>query len=242
MTTQLRLSQALATTKLIQARVTTEHSDLHHRTQKADLLNGFIKTYQRTDEASIESKRVQLNASEAIAAVFKNYVELCDSIATKDYGNTEAKADVTVNGQVLIKAAPPTFLMFLHKQLEDCKTFLSKIDVLDQSHDWTLDDKTNLWKSAAAKTNSTDKIQAALTLVPPTDKHPGQAVQITKDTVVGVWTTIQVSGAIPYTRRQELLARIETLMKAVDSALSECNSAKIDRKEVTAPLFAFLNA
>lgn len=39
-----------------------------------------------------------------------------DVVATQDFANCQAKADVMVEGRVLIKDAPVTHLLFLEKQ------------------------------------------------------------------------------------------------------------------------------
>ena len=243
--TQLRLSQALGSIKLTMSRVTAENSDLHQRLQKPAMLNGKLREYAKLNEDGInrmpEGEKVQLNASDALKHIVENYKELCDIGAARDFGNTVARADVVIDGVALIKDAPPTFLMFLGHQLDHLKVIIEKTVTLDQSQDWALDDHTNLWKSKPAQTFSTEKVQKAETLVAPTDKHPGQAVLVTKDINIGTWTTTHFSGAIPFVRRNELLVRIDKMRKAVEEALAECNAAKVDRKEgLTATLFDLL--
>lgn len=240
----IRLSHALGSIKLTQARVTAENSDLHQRLQKSDLLNGKRRTYDRVNDDGImrapEAQRVQLVAQEALKTIVNNYRDLSDIEACRDYGNTVAKANVTIDGIVLIKDAPPTFLLFLDTQLSHLRVIIEKTVTLDQSHTWELDPQTGLQQSEAAQTLSTEKVQAALTLVQPTDKHPGQAQMITKDVTVGTWTTVHFSGALPYARRVELIARIERLQKAVEEALAECNATKVDKLEISGPLYDYL--
>lgn len=241
----IRLSQSLASIKGTMSRVTAENSDLHQKLQKPALVNGKLREYAKLQDTGIdrmpEGEKVQLNASDALATVVRNYKELSDINAARDYGNTVARGTVTIDGVDIIKDAPPTFLMFLSHQLDHLKVIIEKTVTLDQAQEWTLDEKINLWKSRPSQTFSTDKVQAALTLVAPTDKHPGQAQVITKDINIGVWTTTHFSGAIPFTRRMQLLARIDQMQKAVDEALNECNAAKVARQDgISAPLFDYL--
>ena len=54
-----------------------------------------------------------------------------DLVATKDFANTEAKADIVVDNQVLVTGVPATYLLWLEKELTDLHTFITKLPVLD---------------------------------------------------------------------------------------------------------------
>lgn len=244
---QIRLSQALFVMNTAKENFTSRTSEIHHLAQKPDPLNGFLKTYQRTDDTGVprhpEAKNVQMILSDAIKEVIDLTQTQCDAVATRDFGNTVAKADVVVHGTVILKDVPPTFLMHLSKQLEDLRTFFSKCVTLDQSVTWKLNAQTNLFEGPEEKTNSTDKTIVPLVLYAATDKHPAQTDKITRDTVVGVWTTTRMSGAIPHTDKLKYIAKVDVLHKAVQDALNECNAAKVDRKEgLTKDLFKFILA
>lgn len=49
---------------------------------------------------------------------------LFDVTATKDWANCEARADVTVDGWVLVSAVPVSCLLFLEKRLTDIYAFV----------------------------------------------------------------------------------------------------------------------
>ncbi len=85
--------------------------------QKSDLLSGIARSYKPKDELGEqlppESKLVQFKVDEGIAKITKSLVEMFDVVATQDWANCEAKADVVVAGKVVIKAVPVTHLLFL---------------------------------------------------------------------------------------------------------------------------------
>jgi hypothetical protein len=85
-----------------------------------------------------------------------------DITATKDYANCHASADVVLDGQVLIQSAPATYLLFLEKQLSDLHTFVDKMPTLDETDDWTRDENSTLFKTAAIPTQRTKKVQKPL--------------------------------------------------------------------------------
>ena len=45
-------------------------------------------------------------------------------LATQDFANCQAKANVVVDGQTILKEVPVTHLLFLEKQLVDLRTFI----------------------------------------------------------------------------------------------------------------------
>ena len=119
----------------MKTRVYAEFTELHKATQKPALMNGFQKTYQPRDEDGEtyppEHQKVQYNRSDVIKRVSELLAELFDITATKDWANCSAKADVVVDGKPLLKEVPATYLLFLEKQLNDLRTFVGKIPVLD---------------------------------------------------------------------------------------------------------------
>ena len=107
-----KLNQILAIEKGLKTRVYAEFTELHNATQKPGLMNGFHKAYQPRDEEGEtyppESQKVQHNASEVFERVAAILTELFDITATKDWANCHAKADVVIDGRVLLKDVPAT--------------------------------------------------------------------------------------------------------------------------------------
>lgn len=246
MASTLKLNQIVAIEKGVKQRVYNEITELHKATQKADLLTGFAKTYakEQTDGLDLppENKRVQVIASETLKRVSALMGELFDVEATKDWGNTLARADITIDGKVLVAEAPVPFLLFLEKQLRDLRAYVASIVTLDDNHEWKLDAASNLWKAEPVKTHRTEKKQKSLTLAQATEKHPAQAVQITEDILVGYWSTTHHSGAIPRTMQLKLLGRIDTLAAAVKQARERANETPIEKKAPSAAVLGYVFA
>src|SRR5262245_11612162 len=144
-----KLNQIIAVEKGIKSRSYSELTDAHHGLQKAALLAGIARTYQPKDEEGEqyppESTRVQLRAEEVLRQTTANLTRLFDVTATKDWANCEAKADVVVDGVVLLTQVPATYLLFLEKQLTDLHTFIAKLPVLDAAESWSFDDAADCW-------------------------------------------------------------------------------------------------
>jgi hypothetical protein len=239
-----KLNQILAIEKGIKTRVYAEFTELHQATQKAPLMNGFHKSYQPRDEDGetypSEAQKVQHNASEVLERVAKSLAELFDITATKDWTNCNARADVVVDGQALLKDVPATYLLFLEKQLSDLHTFVGKMTELDPGSDWSVDPGTGLYKTDTTLTQRTRKVQRPITLYEATKEHPAQTQLITEDVIAGTWMTIKYSGAMPAPRKKQLLARIEKLSNAVKFAREQANAAEATDKKLGKEVFDFL--
>src|SRR6188508_2919115 len=112
-----------------------KETDLYHVLQKNTLLNGINRTYQPKDDDGdklpSETTLVQVKVEKVIKELSTELTRLFDVTLTKEVGNSNAKADVTVDGKVLLKQVPVTYLLFLEKQLVDINTFVGKLPVLD---------------------------------------------------------------------------------------------------------------
>ena len=210
-------------------------SEAYKIAQKPSLFNGFVKKYRTKFEGGEsfpdESQKVQVRATELVSGLAKVMNTLFNVEATKDYANTVAKADVVVEGKVLVSGAPTTFLLYLQKELTDLDTFISALPVLPDDDTWQYDATGNLHKTEVTQTIRTKKVQKPLVLYPATDKHPAQTQLITEDETVGFWETIKQSGAMTIDEKKELQRRLQQLSDAVKSAREQANMTEaVDNK------------
>jgi hypothetical protein len=242
----VKLNQILAVEKGIKAATQRAVSDAYQTIQKTPLLSGLSRTYQPIDDEGEqlppESTRVQVKAEQVIADLAKSLTRLFDVTATKDWANCAAKADVVVDGDVLLRDVPVTYLLFLEKQLVDLHTFVAKLPTLDPAETWARDDNAEAWRADAVKTTRTKKVPRNHVLAEATDKHPAQVQVFTEDVVVGYWTKVAFSGALPARRVNELLARVQKLQDAVKYAREEANGSPVEDQEVGERLFRYLLA
>jgi len=240
---EAKLNQVLAIEKGVKARCNGTVTRLYHLVQKPVLLNGLVKNYQPLDEDGVryppESQKVQVRADETLKETRKALTELFNVTAQKDWANCDARADVVVEGELVLTNVPVTYLLFLEKQLTDLKTLVSKVPVLDSSDDWQLDEASGLFKTTATQTTRTSKVQRPIVLYDATDEHPAQTQLITEDVVVGHWSTVKQSGALPADRKNELLERIEQLLEAVKFSRETANSVDAPKVSVDS-LFGFI--
>lgn len=241
-----KLNQIIAIEKGTKGRVYGEITEMHKTSQKPALFNGFVKTYRRKDEDGeeypAERQKVQCTVEESLTKAQVLLSELVDITATKDWANCSAAASIEVDGKVLVENVPVTNLLFLEKQLTDLHTFISKLPVLDESDEWRKDESSGLFKTDSIPTHRTKKVQRPIVLYDATKEHPAQTQLLTEDVTVGYWDTVKHSGAMQGVRRQQLLERVERLVKAVKFAREAANGAEAEKKHIAEPLFAYLFA
>ena len=244
MSKQLRLSQVIAVEKQTKSRTNTEGGDLHKLNQKADLFNGMSRNYEKKDEDGEdlpgETKLVQQRAMDNLHAWGNLWSEMVDVVATKDFGNTVAVADIEVDGEVLAKDVPVTHMIWLEKQLDDFGTFVKNLPTLDPSKTWKLDEAQDLYVTEAVRTSRQKKVPRVLVKAEPTDKHPAQTEVVHEDVLVGYWSNVFTSGALPEAEKRKLLSKVDNLRKATKQAREEANSIRVDQKEIGAALVTYL--
>lgn len=241
-----KLNQIIAVEKGAKSRSQRELTDAYHRIQKPALLAGISRTYRPRDEDGEalppESTRVQVKAEAVLKDAAESLTRLFDVVATKEWANTEAAADVVVDGTTILSQVPVPYLLFLEKQLTDLKAFIDKLPTLDAAETWTFDEGQDVWRSDEVDTARTKKIPRNHVKYEATEKHPAQVEMYYEDVVVGTWTKVAFSGALPARRVNELRERVDRLQDAVKQAREEANNIEVDNKRVGAAVFAYLLA
>jgi hypothetical protein len=241
-----KLNQIIAVEKGVKNRAQREITDAYHRVQKPALLSGISRTYQPKDDEGEtlppESTKVQVTAESVLRDATASLTRLFDVVATKDRANCTARADVTVDGETVVADVPVTYLLFLEKQLTDIKTFVDKLPRLDPAETWTFDEGQDVWRSEAVETARTKKVPRNHIKYEATEEHPAQVEMYYEDVVVGTWTKVTFSGAMPARRLNALRERIEKLQDAVKTAREEANTIEVEDQRVGESVFRYLLA
>lgn len=241
-----KLCQILAIKK---QRVTTADEKLtaiYHQLQKDALLNGISRTYKPLNEDGekfpSESQQVQLRVDQALKDIVAAASPVYDIVAVLDSANAGARADVMVDGKVLIPSVQAYTLLFLEKQMVDLRTMINKLPVLPQTETWTYDPNYDCYVTKPTETSKTKKITKPLVKYEATKEHPAQVELATEDVLTGNWTTIKYCGAIPLEQKKKLLDRIDTLLVSVKFARETANQTEAPQVSIAKPIFDFLMA
>lgn len=237
------LHEIIAVKKGVKSRRTGELTTLYQEASKADLFSGVVKTYRPLDEndperLSDERKLVQRNARTMLRQAADAMTELYDVEATIDVTNGTARADIVVDDETVVRDVPATTLIFLEKQLEDWITFVKSFVVPDEAVEWL--DGEDALRTRETLSYRTAKKHQTIKKAPATEEHPEQVDVVTVDTIVGTYTTVKLSGAMPGRQKRELLERASKLLDGVRAARERAATVPVVRKEIGRPIFAFL--
>lgn len=239
-----KLNQIIAVEKGVKSQSLRDLTDAHQLLQKSSMMAGISRTYRPKDEEGEqlppEATKVQVKAEEVIRRTVEVLTRLFDVTATKDWANTQAKADVVVDGQMLLSQVPATYLLFLEKQLVDLHTFVRKLPALDAAETWVFDSSADAWATEPVQTTRTKKIPRNHVKAEATEHHPAQVEVYYEDVVVGHWRTVKFSGSLPARRINELVERVERLQQAVKFAREEANSLEIQDQKMADKIFKYL--
>ena len=103
----------------------------------------------------------------------------------------------SLTARPVLKDVPVTTLLFLEKQLVDIHTFVEKLPTLDPGEAWNYSPDVDHYVSESYQTTKTKKVLKNHVKAEATKEHPAQVETYTEDVVVGYWTTVKFSGAVP---------------------------------------------
>jgi hypothetical protein len=237
------LAQVIAAEAAARALANKDLGALDKAAQKPDQFNGFNETYgpfsETPQEAESGIKRqpprgnnVQLVAQGMLEEWLAQMTPAVDLALAKDGANCNARADVTVEGEILMRDVPATHLLHMEKVLSDLATFIGHLPVQDPREVWSPQpDGTRATGETFTVRDEVKKV--ALSLHPGNDKHPPQTAIIEETTPVGRWTKVKYTGALAPERKRELTRRVNALRAAFREALHEANRLAVPDERVS---------
>jgi hypothetical protein len=239
-----KLNQIIAITAGKKSQAHKTITEAYQNLQKTGQLEGISRTYKPKDDEGEqqppEKKLVQLKVRDAIQSVVVALTELFDVVTTQDHANCLARANVAVDGVTVLKDVPVTTLLFLEKQLVDIHTFVEKLPTLDPGEAWSYNPDVDHYASESYQTTKTKKVMKNHVKAEATKEHPAQVETYTEDVIVGYWTTVKFSGAIPAKEKNEMLDRVRKLQEAVKSAREEANGREVESKKIGSAVLQFI--
>jgi len=196
-----------------------------------DPLSGIVRTYKPKDEEGdylpSEGNLVQIRAENVIKNLCIKVETLFNVTYSKEQTNCLARANIIVDGKVLLEKVPATYLLFLGRQLDILRGFVDHLPTLAAGEQWIEDETQDCWATKPHGQSRTQKKPKAFVKAAATEHHPAQVDIFTEDILVGYWTITKYSGALPATTVREMLDRVEKLQDAVKSAQHRANSEEL---------------
>lgn len=237
-----RLSQVLAVEKQAKNKANDLGSETLSLFKKQDMFTGWTKDFLPLNEDAemlpSDNKPVIHSVTHKLHEWMKAYSELLDVTLTKDTGNLEAQGTITLGTKEV--TLPVTYLIWLEKQVFDLKQVLEALPVLDNTKQWRKDEASGQWRTEPARTSRYKKKKVPLVKYPATDKHPAQVDVIEEDVLQGHWSAVFSSTAVPQSAKDDLVSKVESLLKQVKEAREEANSKKVEDKKISNLLLSWL--
>jgi hypothetical protein len=238
------LSQIIAIEKGAKEKATSALSTARALFGNKGHFSGLSRSYTPYDEEGErlppESTKIHFTAELVLAETKIALTHMLDTVATKDYTNCHAKADIVVDGVVILAAVPATYILFLEKQLVEIASFIKAIPTLDISEEWHYDKAQDAWATGVTETIRSKKVMRNNVLAAATQYHPAQVQPYTEDIPAGRWKTIKYSGAMQLAEVNEMALRVEKLQKAVKFAREEANRSKVEEQYIGEQLLKFI--
>jgi hypothetical protein len=245
------LGQVVAAEAAARSEANKRTGAIHKQGQKPDLFEGFDRTYapfatlaDGTEDLSLQrppqGTRVQVRAEKLIRDFMDELQPAIDLAASKDEANCKARADVLIDGEVLLSAVPATHLLHMEKVLEDIGTFIAKLPVRDPSVHWEDSAEDSLAHSGPTFTNSEEVQTKAMIVVPATREHAGTGTTYQERVAVGRWTTVRHTGALTAERKRRLEGRVAILKVAFRQAREAANRAEALELHEADTLFGYI--
>jgi hypothetical protein len=244
-----KLNQIIAIESGEKARTNKATAPIFHVAKNEAFFAGLTRTYEPLDETGEqlpeETARVKAIVGDLISQFVGQSTRLLDVSATKDMTNTTAFADVVVHDEVILANVPVTFLLPFEKYLsQEVRGLIESLPTLDPAQDWTpsSSEREGIYETPVVRRHRTKKVNRVLELAPATDRHPAQVSLVAEDVLAGYWSEKKFSGAIPASRKAELVGRVEDLIAAVKFAREKANDTEVVDLKVGKAVFDHLFA
>ena len=214
--------------KVIEEAVQTFSKKVEHFIEQLSLLR--MHDEGRQDENTSDHKAMVTTVGEKLSYVGKHLIKYYDAISRKERTNQEARADLVINGNVLIADMPGTLLLGLESRLRSFRTMCESIPTLQPGIVWEHDESRagRVYKmSEPRKRFKTEKIKESKVIVQPTKEFPAQVDTWTVDKPCGTITDQIWSGMLSPAEKSDLIGRVDTILRAVKKARQRANEAEV---------------
>lgn len=183
-----------------------------------------------TEAQAREEKPVTTNVFDTLDYALGIFANSENLQASKNITNTRALADVRFRGETILTELPVDELLGLEARLARIKDLYLAIPTLDASKHWEVDTEagTHQWRAKFAEdTTKTEKTIVPVTLKEATKEHPAQVQVVSKDQVVGMFTTQRRSGAATAIEKSEAIKLVDELLIEIKQARMRANQTEV---------------
>lgn len=201
---------------------------------KPALFMGTLRTYRPFVDDGIdypeEQQDLTSTVNQKLKFISKFVTKYYDALLQKESTNQVAKADLVVDGFVIGKDLPATFLLGMESRLRSLRDVYANIPTLSIGTEWKNDSGKgeDVWVvSHPEETLKTVRTTKSKVLYEATEHHPAQIDKWEESENVGKYTKYVWSGMLTPARKSVLLDRIDNLIQEVKKARQRANTADV---------------
>ena len=178
--------------------------------------------------------RLAKTVAEELAGVLREVGKAIDVGFQLDEANTRARADIIVDGEVLIAGVPATFLLQLERRLKELRSVFKEAPTFDPVRLWSADaaaDKAHVLRAEPVTTIRKQRARKYNVMVEATKEHPAQVDIVEVDEPVGEIRSYEWTGMLSVGKKAALLEQLDKLLAAVKRARSRANMTEVDKRK-----------
>lgn len=182
-----------------------------------------------------DEKALATNVYDTLEYAFTIYAKHEDLQYQKNATNRVATGTVMWRGKPLLSDMPVDELLGLEARISKIKQLVLAAPTLDASKHWTENPQLGkfVWETKSPEeTTKTEKVMTPVVMAPATDKHPAQVQAVTKDVVVGKYTTIHRSGACTAVQKSEAIKVMDELLIEIKQARMRANETEATKDKI----------
>jgi len=161
-----------------------------------------------------------------------------------DEANTQARANLEVDGVTLAENLPATYLLQLEKRLRELRAMFKDVPTFDPVRTWREDpsaDKKHVLRADPVVTLRKQRTRKYNVMHEATKEHPAQIDIVEVDEPVGEIRSYDWTGMISPGRKAAVLEQVDRLIEAVKTARARANTVEIDPKQkIAEKIFAHI--
>ncbi len=216
-------------------------------TNPATFLGAIKNLYLFDEDRKAEEQEVRVEVANTvteklkeITATFTRYWNLR---LQKEAANQSATADVIINGEIIFKDIPVTFLLNMEEELRQVRKVYSVMPTLKPGVAWEEDKNKGrgIYKSTHnTETGKTEKTKQHKVIVQATEQFPAQVETWNDDRPIGKYITQNWSGMISESAKALLISRIDTMLAAFKKARQRANCTETIPMEIGQAVFDYI--
>lgn len=211
---------------------------------------GFVKDTSYIDEKDKrfdkhEEKKIDETVPGKLKYINESFSKLLDLDYQMEVANTEAKADLILDGSVIASGVPVNFLLTIENKFREYRDVLDAIPTHQAGVEWIIDtDMSSNGDIYRAKQVPVDyitkKVAVHKVIVPATEHHPAQVAESHDDVRVAEVRTVHYGGTISPAEKSDILGRCDQVIMAAKKARQRANAVALPKKRVAADILTFV--